>query len=88
MSAYIEFAMNMAMEPRLPTALDDFLMDHEVLLLVLVCFPPELVMASLGGLLAILVAPGLRRRDLSPNPHSPRCPQPSDVLTSNRCDSD
>jgi hypothetical protein len=88
-SAYIEFAMNMVIgTPHLPTALDDFLMDHQVLLLVVVCFPPELVVALLGGLLTMRVDAGLLRRGLGPNPCSPRCPQPSDVLTLNCYDHD
>jgi hypothetical protein len=88
-SAYIEFAMNMVIgTPRMPPAVDDFLMDHQDLLCAALYSLPEFVMASLGGLFALLVGTGLRRRDLGPNPCSPRCPQPSDVLTLNCCDHD
>ncbi len=85
----IDLAMDAVVEsPHTPAPVATFFSDHPDLLCAAVCSPPEFVIASLGGLFAMMVGPGLRRQVLSPNPRSPRCPQPAGVLTSNGCDRD
>ncbi len=71
--------------PQMPASVAEFLMNHPDLLDAAVFFPPEFVIASLGGCLAILVDPGPRRRGPGARPPGRRCPQPSNVLTSNHC---
>ncbi len=85
----ISLAMDSVVEsPHIPVPVSSFFLYQPDVLYAALLFPPEFVLALLGGLLAMIVGPGLRRPLLSPDPRSSRCPQPSDVLPSNGCDHD
>jgi hypothetical protein len=62
-SSYQDFAFNTVIEsPHIPPPVANFLMEYSQLLYAAVSFAPELVMALMGGLFAMLAGPGLRRR--------------------------
>jgi hypothetical protein len=80
-SSYETFCMDTVVEsPQIPEPFADFLMKNPDLLDAVVFFAPELLTASLGGIVAVLVTHGLRRRRSIPNRSPSHCSLSSDVV--------